>query len=62
MTVYNIYYWEHYDEDIERQYPEYIDQTQVDELDETLIWDLFREFGHIRTEKMFYSYTTEEEV
>ena len=38
--VYNIDY---YEED------EPIDSTQIDELSEELIWDLYKEFGHERT-------------
>jgi hypothetical protein len=26
----------------------FIDATQIDELDEELIWDLYKEFGYIR--------------
>ena len=39
-----------------------IDHTQVDENDEQLIWELFAEFGHKRTERTYYevSETTEE--
>jgi hypothetical protein len=38
--VYNISYFE---DDI------FIDGTQMDELNEELIWDLYKEFGNIRT-------------
>ena len=40
--VYNIAYYE--DDEI-------IDSTQIDELNEELIWDLYEEFGHIKTSK-----------
>ena len=40
--VYNIAYYEG---------DEPIDSTQIDELDEELIWDLFEEFGHTKTAK-----------
>ena len=38
--VYNIAYYES---------DELIDSTQIDELSEELIWDLYKEFGHERT-------------
>ena len=38
--VYNIAYYEG---------DEPIDSTQIDELSEELIWDLYKEFGHERT-------------
>jgi len=38
--VYNIDYYEG---------DELIDSTQIDELNEELIWDLYKEFGHERT-------------
>ena len=41
-TVYSICYFEG---------DTFIDATQIDELDEELIWDLYKEFGHIRTDK-----------
>ena len=37
--VYNISYFEG---------DEFIDATQIDELSEELIWDLYKEFGHER--------------
>ena len=40
--VYNINYFED---------DSFIDGTQIDEFDEELIWDLFKEFGHIKTAK-----------
>ena len=40
--VYNISYFEG---------DSFTDATQIDELDEELIWNLFKEFGHIRTDK-----------
>jgi hypothetical protein len=39
--VYNITYWEG---------EKVIDQTQVEELNAELIWGLYKEFGHVRTE------------
>ena len=38
--VWNVYY---YDKD-----DELIDQTQIDEKDEKLAWNLFKEFGHTK--------------
>ena len=32
---------------------EQIDQTQIDEKDEELAWELFAEFGHTKTEGMY---------
>jgi len=43
--VYNISYFEG---------DEFIDATQIDELSEELIWDLYKEFGHIRTSMTTY--------
>ena len=40
--VYNIDYYED---------DEPIDSTQIDELNEELIWDLFEEYGHTKTNK-----------
>ena len=40
--VYNIAYYEG---------DELIDSTQIDELSDELIWDLFEEFGHTKTNK-----------
>ena len=34
----------------------FIDATQIDELDEELIWDLYKEFGHVRTLKTRFEF------
>ena len=41
-VVYNISYFES---------DSFVDATQIDELDEEVIWHLYKEFGHIRTSK-----------
>lgn len=40
---------------------EIIDETQVDELNDELIWDLFREFGHTKSEGIYYEVEEVEE-
>jgi len=45
--VFNISYFE---------VDEQIDSTHINELDEALIWDLFKEFGHERTPVTRYEY------
>ncbi len=40
---------------------EIIDETQVDENDEQLIWDLFKEFGHTISDGVYYEVEEVEE-
>lgn len=38
---------------------EFIDGTQVNELNEALIWDKFRELGHTKQPGHYFTYTEE---
>lgn len=53
-TAYNVFYFDKDDEQI--------DQTQIDEKNETLAWELFKEFGHTKEEGMYIEWeeTTED--
>ena len=51
ITVYNVSYY--------NLLGMFIDQTQIDELNEELAWELFKEFGH---EKNYGDYLEWEEI
>lgn len=52
-TVYNVSYYSLTNK--------LIDQTQVDEKDDQLAWDLFKEFGHTRKEGDYLDWEDDEE-
>lgn len=64
MKSYNIYWFNRTEEEEilgEDAEEDFIDWTNIDELSEDLVWDLFKEFGHTRTKKTYYTYEEEED-
>lgn len=53
VTVYNVFYFDKDDEQI--------DQTQIDEKDEKLAWELFKEFGHTKEKGMYIEWEEDQE-
>jgi hypothetical protein len=53
VKVWNVYFFNKDDEQI--------DKTQIDEKDETLAWDLFKEFGHTKKKGDYLEWEEDEE-